>query len=194
MREEYLSYVQEYVGRLEPYMIDLEKKGSWKQVGNAVVWLNKLQFLNSKSSHNWTLCWFFRLEGILFQTTLSIRTASYSAMRSLPNQYCQLSETRLYHHLGPLLYPHIIYLSHLFRKKYRFCTFWELKSKKWNIKFIQNLFQKSWFIHNTSIHIDIDGDKTLYGNEIFKVNSVIGKNKNVENLPAVLSKKLYLQN
>lgn len=32
MREEYLSYVQEYVGKLEPYMEDLAVKGVWRQV------------------------------------------------------------------------------------------------------------------------------------------------------------------
>jgi ubiquinone/menaquinone biosynthesis C-methylase UbiE len=32
MREEYLTYVKEYVNKLEPYMKDLEDKGFWKQV------------------------------------------------------------------------------------------------------------------------------------------------------------------
>jgi len=32
MREEYLSYVQEYVGKLEPYMDALAERGFWKQV------------------------------------------------------------------------------------------------------------------------------------------------------------------
>lgn len=32
MREEYLSYVEEYVGKLEPYMDSLEAKGYWRKV------------------------------------------------------------------------------------------------------------------------------------------------------------------
>ena len=32
MREEYLSYVEEYVGKLEPYMKEQEEKGAWKKV------------------------------------------------------------------------------------------------------------------------------------------------------------------
>ncbi|CAL8071408.1 unnamed protein product [Orchesella dallaii] len=37
MREEYLTYVKEYVERLEPYMNELEAKGFWKQIGRDVV-------------------------------------------------------------------------------------------------------------------------------------------------------------
>jgi len=37
MREEYLSYVQEYVGKLEPYMEALQEKGFWKQVSRNIV-------------------------------------------------------------------------------------------------------------------------------------------------------------
>lgn len=32
MREEYLTYVKEYVNRLEPYMDQLEKQGLWRKV------------------------------------------------------------------------------------------------------------------------------------------------------------------
>ena len=32
MREEYLTYVKEYVDKLEPYMEALQDKGFWKQV------------------------------------------------------------------------------------------------------------------------------------------------------------------
>jgi len=37
MREEYLSYVAEYVDKLEPFMHDLEKKGFWKQGSRVIV-------------------------------------------------------------------------------------------------------------------------------------------------------------
>jgi len=37
MREEYLSYVAEYAGKLEPYMDGLAEKGLWTQVGREVV-------------------------------------------------------------------------------------------------------------------------------------------------------------
>jgi len=37
MREEYLSYVKEYVDKLEPYMIRLAEKGAWRQVGRSIV-------------------------------------------------------------------------------------------------------------------------------------------------------------
>jgi chitinase len=36
MREEYLSYVQEYVGKLEPYMNNLAQDGIWRQVQRVV--------------------------------------------------------------------------------------------------------------------------------------------------------------
>ena len=32
MREEYLSYVKDYVNKLEPYMSSLADKGAWRQV------------------------------------------------------------------------------------------------------------------------------------------------------------------
>lgn len=32
MREEYLTYVREYVNRLEPYMDTLQEQGLWKRV------------------------------------------------------------------------------------------------------------------------------------------------------------------
>ncbi|CAG7721033.1 unnamed protein product [Allacma fusca] len=37
MREEYLSYVQEYVDKLEPYMDDLEAKSQWKRLSRYIV-------------------------------------------------------------------------------------------------------------------------------------------------------------
>jgi len=37
MREEYLTYVKEYVERLEPYMNELEATGFWKQIGRNIV-------------------------------------------------------------------------------------------------------------------------------------------------------------
>jgi len=37
MREEYLSYVQQYVGKLEPHMQSLQEKGFWKQVNRKIV-------------------------------------------------------------------------------------------------------------------------------------------------------------
>jgi len=37
MREEYLSYVKDYVNKLEPYMDELAAKGLWKQLGRDVV-------------------------------------------------------------------------------------------------------------------------------------------------------------
>jgi len=37
MREEYLSYVSEYVDKLEPYMQELEKKGYWKQLSREIL-------------------------------------------------------------------------------------------------------------------------------------------------------------
>jgi len=37
MREEYLSYVKEYVDKLEPYMSSLGEKGAWRQVGRNIV-------------------------------------------------------------------------------------------------------------------------------------------------------------
>jgi len=37
MREEYLSYVQEYVDKLEPFMDALEDKGEWKRLSRKIV-------------------------------------------------------------------------------------------------------------------------------------------------------------
>ena len=37
MREEYLTYVKEYVNRLEPYMKELEDVGKWKRKERAGV-------------------------------------------------------------------------------------------------------------------------------------------------------------
>jgi SAM-dependent methyltransferase len=37
MREEYLTYVTEYVDKLEPYMQSLQDKGFWKQVSRVIV-------------------------------------------------------------------------------------------------------------------------------------------------------------
>ena len=37
MRERYLTDVEEYCGKLEPYMAELEQEGSWKLVERVVV-------------------------------------------------------------------------------------------------------------------------------------------------------------
>ena len=37
MREEYLTYVKEYMNRLEPYMAELEVVGKWKRLERACV-------------------------------------------------------------------------------------------------------------------------------------------------------------
>lgn len=50
MREEYLTYVKDYVDKLEPYMKDLEDKGFWKQVRLDICSNYNLE-MESKSTH-----------------------------------------------------------------------------------------------------------------------------------------------
>lgn len=61
MREEYLTYVREYVNRLEPYMNTLQEQGLWKRVkfkSTAQYFFAHKQFTNECILCNSILCYF----------------------------------------------------------------------------------------------------------------------------------------